>query len=243
MKRFLIVACLLLTSGILLSGCLRQNVAVTNTNAVPAGQNNNTVSNTPEQTGQTVSATTSAFSTANWLVYASTTQSLEFKYPEKFPTLYLHPTAWPPKLTVASGRLICTTTSPESSSPAFEQIKSKQINGGNYCVQSLSEGAAGSIYTDYTYSTAKAGKVISLSFTIQAVQCGNYDEPQKSACETERSNFDLDNLMDEIMSSVQAVSTGNKAPVACTMEAKLCPDGSAVGRSGPDCAFAPCPGQ
>lgn len=30
-------------------------------------------------------------------------------------------------------------------------------------------------------------------------------------------------------------------PVACTMEAKLCPDGSSVGRTGPDCAFALCP--
>src|SRR3989344_2428627 len=30
-------------------------------------------------------------------------------------------------------------------------------------------------------------------------------------------------------------------PVACTMEAKLCPDGSAVGRTGPKCEFAPCP--
>jgi hypothetical protein len=29
--------------------------------------------------------------------------------------------------------------------------------------------------------------------------------------------------------------------VACTMEAKLCPDGSAVGRSGPNCEFAQCP--
>ena len=28
---------------------------------------------------------------------------------------------------------------------------------------------------------------------------------------------------------------------ACTMEAKLCPDGTAVGRSGPACAFMPCP--
>jgi hypothetical protein len=27
---------------------------------------------------------------------------------------------------------------------------------------------------------------------------------------------------------------------ACTMEAKLCPDGSSVGRSGPNCEFAPC---
>jgi len=31
--------------------------------------------------------------------------------------------------------------------------------------------------------------------------------------------------------------------IACTMEAKLCPDGSAVGRSGPNCEFAPCPSE
>ncbi len=30
-------------------------------------------------------------------------------------------------------------------------------------------------------------------------------------------------------------------PVACTMEAKMCPDGSYVGRSGPKCEFDPCP--
>jgi hypothetical protein len=29
--------------------------------------------------------------------------------------------------------------------------------------------------------------------------------------------------------------------VACTYDAKICPDGSAVGRSGPKCEFAPCP--
>ena len=32
-------------------------------------------------------------------------------------------------------------------------------------------------------------------------------------------------------------------PVACTMEAKICPDGSAVGRQGPNCEFAACPDQ
>ncbi len=30
-------------------------------------------------------------------------------------------------------------------------------------------------------------------------------------------------------------------PVACTMEAKLCPDGSYAGRTGPKCEFAACP--
>lgn len=32
-------------------------------------------------------------------------------------------------------------------------------------------------------------------------------------------------------------------PVACTMDAKICPDGSAVGRTPPSCAFAACPGE
>ncbi len=31
--------------------------------------------------------------------------------------------------------------------------------------------------------------------------------------------------------------------VACTQEAKLCPDGSTVGRVPPSCEFAPCPGD
>ena len=30
-------------------------------------------------------------------------------------------------------------------------------------------------------------------------------------------------------------------PVMCAMEAKLCPDGSSVGRTGPNCEFAECP--
>jgi len=35
-------------------------------------------------------------------------------------------------------------------------------------------------------------------------------------------------------------SSGN-GQQACTEEAKLCPDGTAVGRTGPNCEFAPCP--
>lgn len=31
--------------------------------------------------------------------------------------------------------------------------------------------------------------------------------------------------------------------IACTMDAMQCPDGSYVGRQGPHCEFAPCPGE
>lgn len=35
----------------------------------------------------------------------------------------------------------------------------------------------------------------------------------------------------------------SQKPVACTVEAKICSDGSAVGRTGPNCDFAPCPNE
>jgi hypothetical protein len=34
-----------------------------------------------------------------------------------------------------------------------------------------------------------------------------------------------------------------QAEVMCTMDAKMCPDGTGVGRTGPNCEFAPCPGE
>ncbi len=39
-----------------------------------------------------------------------------------------------------------------------------------------------------------------------------------------------------------AASWKDTTETACTLEAKLCPDGSTVGRSGPRCEFATCPG-
>jgi hypothetical protein len=34
---------------------------------------------------------------------------------------------------------------------------------------------------------------------------------------------------------------GEEEEIACTMDAKICPDGSAVGRVAPKCEFAACP--
>lgn len=54
-----------------------------------------------------------------------------------------------------------------------------------------------------------------------------------------QSNLNIKKLITPPTSQTP-VNEGNQ--VACTMEAKICPDGSAVGRSGPNCEFAPCPG-
>jgi len=50
------------------------------------------------------------------------------------------------------------------------------------------------------------------------------------------------NLNTEKLINPPTSQTPGGDQIACTMEAKICPDGSAVGRSGPNCEFAPCPG-
>jgi hypothetical protein len=40
---------------------------------------------------------------------------------------------------------------------------------------------------------------------------------------------------------INPTASPSAKPVACTQEAKICPDGSSVGRTGPNCEFAPCP--
>lgn len=44
-----------------------------------------------------------------------------------------------------------------------------------------------------------------------------------------------------VISAVFYATDGDEQQVACTQEAKQCPDGSYVGRTGPNCEFAACP--
>ncbi len=44
-----------------------------------------------------------------------------------------------------------------------------------------------------------------------------------------------------VVGAVYIYKSNTTKPVACTAEAKICPDGTSVGRVGPDCEFSPCP--
>lgn len=52
-------------------------------------------------------------------------------------------------------------------------------------------------------------------------------------------NFRKDNMPNSVATSTPVDPSATS--VACTMEAKQCPDGSYVGRQGPKCEFAACP--
>jgi len=44
-----------------------------------------------------------------------------------------------------------------------------------------------------------------------------------------------------LLGSFFIINNKKEGPVACTLEARLCADGSSVGRTGPMCEFAECP--
>gem|GEM_PF-2658436 len=58
--------------------------------------------------------------------------------------------------------------------------------------------------------------------------------------EKQKNTPQEEGAVDESVPSAAGVLSADRYTV-CTDDAMLCPDGSVVGRIGPDCVFAPCP--
>lgn len=95
---------------------------------------------------------------------------------------------------VENGEIECQETPLESSLPL--RIGKRVINGQKYCIAASSEGAAGSVYTQYSYSTVIENNVYIINFVARYVNCSNYPELEAVRCQQERENFNLDNLVD-----------------------------------------------
>jgi hypothetical protein len=136
-----------------------------------------------------------------WDTSTNTSSGISFSYPAALMAQYIHPVEWPPQVEVLAEAYSCK----ESGSAVLPegQTKQKTIQNTSYCVTEESEGAAGTIYTKYSYQFAEATQTVKLSFTLKAVQCANYDEPQKTACESERASFDIDALSDKIAKTIR----------------------------------------
>ncbi|MFA6536805.1 MAG: hypothetical protein WCT18_00205 [Patescibacteria group bacterium] len=141
---------------------------------------------------------------SNWKTFTDTTRFyVSYQYPEDFNTTYIHPAInfWPPAVSVEEKKMNCFVEGSEVS--ADGKTSKIKINNREFCVTEKSEGAAGSVFTDYVYSFQKENKMITLYFTIQKVQCVNYDEPQKSDCEKEQKAFDLNLLVEKISETIK----------------------------------------
>lgn len=138
-------------------------------------------------------------STADWI---DSTGEVKFKYPPNLGTTYLTPNNWPPRVTVRHDSFVCEEG--ERTIDGLPTLVQKRLIGNRtYCVQARNEGAAGSLYADYTYTTEKDEHAVDVVFTIRYPQCLNYDEPKKTECQGEREAFDLDGLVDRMVSTVK----------------------------------------
>lgn len=127
---------------------------------------------------------------------------ISFQYPEKLTTQYISTQEWPPVIKIQSGTYSCVETSPETSS-GNEIITQKTINERIYCVNVKHEGAAGSVYSSYVYTTSWNDQLLEASFILHYVNCANYDQEQSQACASERETFNPDSIIDRVIQTVK----------------------------------------
>jgi len=136
--------------------------------------------------------------TAGWETYSKA--GVTFKYPKTLGTSYINTVDWPPQVRSVNEPFTCTTAGIETDRAGGT---SQAVIGGDiYCVTKESEGAAGSMYTQYAYSTLKDGRVTYLTFSLRFSQCGNYNDPEKTKCENERTAFTIDQIVDQIVQTL-----------------------------------------
>jgi hypothetical protein len=139
-----------------------------------------------------------------WKEY--TGDGISFQYPEKLTTQYISIQEWPPVVKIQSGTYSCTET-PQEKSSLMEIVTQRVVDNRIYCVDVKNEGAAGSVYASYVYTTPKNGELIKISFVLRYSNCGNYDQAQNQACASEREAFDLDATVDRIVQTIKQDSS------------------------------------
>ncbi|MEK7601421.1 MAG: peptidoglycan-binding protein [Patescibacteria group bacterium] len=82
------------------------------------------------------------------------------------------------------------------------------------------------------YVSAVATLAVLLPFAASALTADDLQQQIQS----------LLSQISQLQQQLKQLTTTNPTQIACTMEAKICPDGTAVGRTGANCEFAACPG-
>lgn len=147
---------------------------------------------------------------SDWLTFNDTTQGISFRYPKSLNAKYIYTNQWPPKITLFSrGTIACVSSAANYVTPKTDTVDGKIISNRHYCVETHSEGAAGSTYVTLHYSTDqnvfddKYNKGVTIHFVLQYPQCANYPDLQMTECQKERNTFDVDNLVEQIVQSIK----------------------------------------
>jgi len=137
----------------------------------------------------------------DWATLTDEETGISFRYPEKFFTIYIDAYDWPPQVRTMEGPLVCAEAGEIDGRAG--RTEERMVDDRIYCVTEVVGVAAGSMYTQYAYSFEKDGRVVILTLTSRASQCGNYEDPLRDECEREREAFDIDGVIDRVARSVR----------------------------------------
>lgn len=140
----------------------------------------------------------------NWETYTSSEYNLSFQYPESLQYEYISTVDWPPNIQIINENFNCTQAGNETDRAGMTRVD--VIEGREYCITTVAEGAAGSIYRQYAYAFPyNNSETFIFTFSLRFPQCENYPEERKQECKNERkSEFNLNNLIDNISQTIKS---------------------------------------
>jgi hypothetical protein len=154
--------------------------------------------------------------TTSWKTFTNTKQGVSFKYPENPVTselstntaVYISIVDWPPQIQIINERFACIEAGLETGRAG--RTTRAIVNGHEYCVTTIQEGAAGSVYTQYAYAfpfttSNSTSKTAIFTFTMRFPQCLNYNPPQRSQCQQAQASFDVNKVVDQMARTVHAL--------------------------------------
>ena len=174
---FLIIVLLLSAVAYLYFDYTRDEVNPETPNSMEVESENE---NTPEEEG---------FGEANTTEYS-------LRYPESTGLTYVDLEAWPPEVALSDESFVCTEGGDEGSDTG--STESVTISGDEYCRTTTVEGAAGSVYAEYSYSFPVDSGTATLTFSTRSPQCDNFDGPPRTQCEEDQTSFNPDDLVSQI---------------------------------------------
>lgn len=137
-----------------------------------------------------------------WTLVLGNQQAQSTLYTNKLETEYLRVLETPTKITISSTTPYTCNLAGTDESMVVQGTTSKHtVSRREYCVTTQTEGAAGSIYNTYTYSTAYEKGTVTFDFAVQQVQCANYTEVERKKCEAEQAIFSIDRFVDQMFTT------------------------------------------
>ena len=139
----------------------------------------------------------------NWKTSSNSNLGVNFEYPEDISTNYIQTLDWPPKVQVISGPFACVDVGEPNAQTGQTLIR--KINNHDYCVTTVTNHTTDSTYYQYAYERQIQNKILYFTFSLKFADCTKYDDLERNSCKKEEAEFNIDNLLDNIIQTTKLI--------------------------------------